>query len=389
MKRYFVFAPLAFALLALISLSGCGHVEPGVTQQTKIYRDAPVEKSRLAVNVRPKSRLYDAPQVLMYPIWIAQKMDNHLLVGRELGRLVHQTWTGLEVFQTLAYDPELVYRGPEQAISVGRRAGADLVIVGIIPYLITGGTVDSSAVTLQIRIYETKTGNLVLSMDQSARVNAKRTQDWILFSLETRLSDSPIAEAMASMAADMAIPLKSWLPPTDEELGFADNSQAMTRNILASGYNNGFGSGGFGADGAGDARGMANGLLGGGGGEGNGGSSLKLKIEFDFDSARIREESYGLLNELAKALKSDALRGRKIVVAGHCDVVGTVEYNQKLSERRAASVKAYLAEKGGVDPATIRTVGYGKGRPLVPNTSPANRQRNRRVEVSLDMAVAK
>ncbi|MBI5519476.1 MAG: OmpA family protein [Desulfovibrio sp.] len=385
MKRYFVFASLALALLALFSLSGCGHVDPGVTQQTKIYRDAPVEKSRLAVNVRPKARLYDAPQVLMYPIWIAQKMDNHLLVGRELGRLVHQTWTGLDVFQTLAYDPELVYRGPEQAVNVGRRAGADLVVVGIIPYLITGGTVDSTAVTLQIRIYETRTGNLVLSMDQSARVNAKRTQDWILFSLETRLSDSPIAEAMASMAADMAVPLKSWLPPTDEELGFADNSQAMTRNILASGYNNGFGS----AAGGGDARGMANGLLGGEGGDAGAGNSLKLKVEFDFDSARIREESYGLLNELAKALKSDALKGRKVVVAGHCDVVGTVEYNQKLSERRAASVKAYLAEKGGVDPATLRTVGYGKSRPLVPNTTPANRQRNRRVEVSLDAMAGK
>jgi OOP family OmpA-OmpF porin len=134
----------------------------------------------------------------------------------------------------------------------------------------------------------------------------------------------------------------------------------------------------------GDGRGMAAGLLNGGGkGASN---SLKLKVEFDFDSARIREESFGLLNELAKALKSDSLRGRKVVLAGHCDIVGTDEYNQKLSERRAASVKTYLAEKGGVDPGTIRTVGYGKSRPLVPNTNPANRQRNRRVEVSLDTA---
>lgn len=374
MKR--ILCTLVLAALAVLAVSGCGHVDPGVTQQTKVYRDAPVEKSRLAINVRPKTPLSESPQVLMYPFWVAQKMDNYLLVGRELGRIVHQTWTGLEVFQTIAYDPELIYRGPEQAISVARRAGADLVVVGIVPYLITGGTVDSSAITLQIRIYETKGGNLLLSMDQSARVNAKRTQDWILFSLETRLSDSPLTEAVASMAADMAVPLKSWLPPTDEELGFADNSQAMARNILASG------EGGMSA--GADGRGMAAGLMNGGGkGASN---SLKLKVEFDFDSARIREESFGLLNELAKALKSDSLRGRKVVLAGHCDIVGTDEYNQKLSERRAASVKAYLAEKGGVDPGTVRTVGYGKSRPLVPNTNPANRQRNRRVEVSLDTA---
>ncbi|HWR05039.1 MAG TPA: OmpA family protein [Humidesulfovibrio sp.] len=365
------------ALFTLLGLAACANLEPGVTQQTKVYRDAPVEKSRLAINVRPKSRLYDSPQVLMYPFWVAQKMDNHMLVGRELARLFHQTWTGLDVFQTLAYDPQLVYRGPEQAISVARRAGADLVVVGIIPYLITGGSVDSTAITLQIRIYETKSGNLLLSMDQSARVNSKRTQDWILFSIETRLSDSPIAEAIASIAGDMAVPIKSWLPPTDEELGFADNSQAMTRNILASG---GYGAGGQFGQGAMDARGMAAGLANGEGAN----NSLKLKVEFDFDSARIREESFGLLNELAKALKSDSLRGRKVVLAGHCDIVGTDEYNQKLSERRAASVKAYLTSKGGVDPGTIRTVGYGKSRPLVPNTSAANKQRNRRVEVSLD-----
>lgn len=369
---------LVLAALAALALAGCGHVEPGVTQQTKIYHDAPVEKSRLAVNVRPKAKLDDSPKVLMYPFWVAQKMDNHMLVGRELARIVHQTWTGLEVFQTIDYDSQLIYRGPEQAVSVARAAGADLVIVGIVPYLITGGSVDSSAITLQIRVYETKGGNLVLSMDQSARVNAKRTQDWILFTIETRLSDSPLTEAIASMAADMAVPLKSWLPPTDAELGFADSALGMTSRILASG---GAGSGGSGGGGGANSRAMAQGLAGA-----NGKDGLKLKVEFDVDSARIREASYPLLNELAQALKGDQLHGRKVVVSGHADSDHTREYNQKLSERRAQSVKAYLAERGGVDAKLIRTEGFGEMRPLLPNTSAANKQRNRRVEVRLDQS---
>jgi OOP family OmpA-OmpF porin len=364
MKR--ILCTIALAVLAALAVSGCGHVEPGVTQQTKVYRDAPVEKSRLAINMRPKTPLSESPQVLMYPFWVAQKMDNYMLVGRELARIVHQTWTGLEVFQTIAYDPELVYRGPEQAVKVARAAGADLVVVGIVPYLITGGTVDSSAITLQIRIYETKGGNLLLSMDQSARVNAKRTQDWILFTIETRLSDSPLTEAMASMAADMAVPLKSWLPPTDESMGFAATAQGMTTHILASG-------------GEGDARGLAAGLQ-----KSANGNGVRLKVEFDVDSARIRESSHPLLNELATSLKSEALRGRKVVISGHADSDYTKEYNQKLSERRAVSVKAYLAEKGGVSPELMRTQGFGEMRPLVPNTSLANKQRNRRVEVRLD-----
>jgi len=240
--------------------------------------------------------------------------------------------------------------------------------------------VDSTALTLQIRIYETKTGNLLVSMDQSARVNAKRTQDWILFSLETRLSDSPISEALASIAHDMAVPLKSWLPPSDEELGFADNAPAMTRGLVASGQAPG--SGGYSTTSSGMVAGMT-----GAGGARSGptpGDSVKLKVEFDVDSARIRETSYPLLNELAKALQSSELKGRKVLISGHADSDYTKEYNQKLSERRAASVKAYLAERGGIVPALMRTEGFGEMRPLVPNTSPANKQRNRRVEVRLD-----
>jgi OOP family OmpA-OmpF porin len=256
------------------------------------------------------------------------------------------------------FDPQLTYRGPEQAVSVARRAGADLVVVGIVPYLYTGGTIDSTAVTLQIRIYDTRNGNLLLSMDQHARVNAKLTQDWILFDLHTRLSDSPLAEAMASIAHDMAVPIKSWMPPTDEELGFADSSSAMTQNILLSG------SPLAGGDDDGASRGMAAGLLESGGKQGKRGKrvsgGLKLKIEFDVDSSRIREESYPLLNELAKALKSDLLKGKRVVIAGHCDSDASLEYNQKLSERRAASVKAFLVERGGVDPATLRTEGSAR-----------------------------
>lgn len=381
-RNFRALASLALFVLATLGLAACANVDPSIVNPTKVYRDAPVEKSKLAISVKPKTKLNDAPQVLMYPFWVSQKMTNSMLVGRELTRLVHQIWTEETVFETLMYDPQLVYHGPEEAVSVARRAGADLVVVGIVPYLYTGGSIDSTAVTLQIRIYETKGGSLLMSMDQSARVNAKLKQDWILFDLHTRLSDSPLAEAMASMAHDMAVPLKSWMPPTDEELGFADSSSGMLKNILASG------SPLAGDDDEGGSRGMVAGLLSsadkGGKGRKAVNNSLKLKVEFDVDSSRIREESYGILNELAKALKSDALKGRRVVVTGHADSDHTREYNQKLSERRSASVKAYLVERGGVQAQTLRTEGFGETRPLVPNTSKANKQRNRRVEVRLD-----
>lgn len=80
-------------------------------------------------------------------------------------------------------------------------------------------------------------------------------------------------------------------------------------------------------------------------------------IEFDYDSDRIREASYAKLNNAAEVLKANPTY--RYHVEGHTDAAGGVEYNQKLSERRAASVIRYLANKG-VD--TSRLVAIGKGK---------------------------
>jgi len=71
-----------------------------------------------------------------------------------------------------------------------------------------------------------------------------------------------------------------------------------------------------------------------------------------------------------------------IEVAGHTDSTGTDEYNQRLSERRAASVARFL-ESQGVMNQRIITVGMGESRPVADNSTPEGRQANRRVELTL------
>ena len=161
----------------------------------------------------------------------------------------------------------------------------------------------------------------------------------------------------------MAIAMRSWLPPSDEALGFADNAADMTRGLVASGQ---------------PASGAKYGVF------PTPGHSVRLKVEFDVDSARIRPSSYPLLDQLAASLQSQELQGKRVLIAGHTDSTFTMAYNQTLSENRARSVKEYLVERGRIDPRLLRTIGYGKTRPLVPNTTKANMQRNRRVEVRLD-----
>jgi len=69
-----------------------------------------------------------------------------------------------------------------------------------------------------------------------------------------------------------------------------------------------------------------------------------------------------------------------VFLEGHTDNVFTAEYNQKLSEARAQSVRRYLIDKFGVSGSQMTAVGYGSRRPIASNKTKEGRQKNRRVE---------
>lgn len=104
-------------------------------------------------------------------------------------------------------------------------------------------------------------------------------------------------------------------------------------------------------------------------------------VLFDFASAELRDESRAELNRAADILapRDDIIL---IEVAGHTDSIGPEEYNQGLSERRAQAVADYLVQNG-VSRDRLHVVGFGETRPKVPNDTPANRQLNRRVVLSI------
>jgi len=72
--------------------------------------------------------------------------------------------------------------------------------------------------------------------------------------------------------------------------------------------------------------------------------------------------------------------GLSLQIEGHTDSVGGDDFNQQLSERRADSVRDFLAEQG-VAPSSITARGFGKAQPVASNDTPEGRQRNRRVEL--------
>ncbi|MEM7354177.1 MAG: OmpA family protein, partial [Acidobacteriota bacterium] len=100
----------------------------------------------------------------------------------------------------------------------------------------------------------------------------------------------------------------------------------------------------------------------------------------DFNKATLRPQNREILSRIAGVLLTS--RDYGVQVFGHTDDVGSVEYNQQLSEQRAATVRDYLVE-AGIDSAVLSTTGLGKTSPLVEGTDPESRQRNRRVELAI------
>ncbi len=102
------------------------------------------------------------------------------------------------------------------------------------------------------------------------------------------------------------------------------------------------------------------------------------KVFFEFDSATIKAESFSLLDEVVQTMKEHA-ELQLVEVQGHSDDQGPADYNLKLSQRRAESVRDYLV-RGGVEPGRLTARGYGEEQPLQEGQTLEARAANRRVE---------
>jgi len=108
--------------------------------------------------------------------------------------------------------------------------------------------------------------------------------------------------------------------------------------------------------------------------------TMPSSITFGFDSAILTPQAQAALDTVANVLNQ--YPDSKINITGHTDDSGADNYNQKLSEQRAASVSTYLSQHN-VNYARLTTQGMGEKMPKVANTNEANRAQNRRVELAI------
>jgi peptidoglycan-associated lipoprotein len=98
-------------------------------------------------------------------------------------------------------------------------------------------------------------------------------------------------------------------------------------------------------------------------------------VHFAYDSAAVRKSENANIQAVVSALNADSRA--KLLIEGNCDERGTEEYNRALGERRALALRQALA-KAGVDPMRIRTISYGKDKPVDPANNEAAWAKNRR-----------
>jgi outer membrane protein OmpA-like peptidoglycan-associated protein len=108
---------------------------------------------------------------------------------------------------------------------------------------------------------------------------------------------------------------------------------------------------------------------------------LVLHVNFDFDKSTVRQADVADLQKAIDFVKK--YPANEISIEGHTDSKGSDKYNQALSERRAAAVKAYLLKHGEIDSRkdTITTTGLGESKPIADNATEKGRFENRRVEI--------
>ncbi len=108
--------------------------------------------------------------------------------------------------------------------------------------------------------------------------------------------------------------------------------------------------------------------------------TILANIFFDFGSANLKKESYSELDQIIQFMQQNPTV--KIEISGHTDNIGSLEYNQKLSQARAKAVVDYLISHG-ISPDRLTYRGAAYNEPIAPNDTPEGRQKNRRVEFKI------
>jgi len=110
--------------------------------------------------------------------------------------------------------------------------------------------------------------------------------------------------------------------------------------------------------------------------------TITLNVQFDTNKAIVKDKYYDDIKRVADFMKE--FPDTTAEIGGHTDNIASAAYNQKLSEKRANSVRQYIIDKFGIDGSRLTAAGYGLTKPIASNDTDEGRQKNRRVEAVME-----
>lgn len=204
-------------VLAVLTLASCAvspkqkfYIDPSLGGRNYVWVQPFVEFGAMQVHVRPTNAPLAKPKAVMFPFVMRQNIDKPVQTAREVTRLLWQTWLTQQVFPALEYDETSNAPNLTEALRVAERKGADLAVLGAVHYLMDGGGVSDTMVGLQTDVYDVKSGALVWSVTHAGRMEAGRSEDFILFVRKNRMPASPLYSVTNFIAWQMGEPVKTW-----------------------------------------------------------------------------------------------------------------------------------------------------------------------------------
>ncbi len=189
------------------SLSGDLRTPIQINTENFVRRQPP------AVYVRPVAPLGHRPKALFVPLRMTQQINNAVTFSDLASRQVWQIWLSQGGFSGLEYLPQAGPFELGRALALARMEGAELLIGGYINHYMDGGAGGESSVSLNIEIYDVKSGNLIWSMAQGGLMEAQKKHDFYLFEIRERNPADPSGLIIRSLAWDMGRIVLEWIDP--------------------------------------------------------------------------------------------------------------------------------------------------------------------------------
>lgn len=204
-------SPLAGACSSLHDPAGRGTIDlttPGI-----LYTDSTIYRGDIQVMVHPNINLEQPPTALFVPLGLTQAMHDSLPVSEGVSRQVWQQFLSEGTFSTLELaDMAPPYR-TDLALPLARAKGADMLVGGYITYYLDGGQTGNTKISLQLEVYDVKTGDMLWSLAHAGLLPYQAARDYLLLQVKSRMPADPMSAVIAAVAGDMARLLHMWTSP--------------------------------------------------------------------------------------------------------------------------------------------------------------------------------